>query len=49
MISCLLANWGLTITLGFLLAFSEWLGKNKKIKENCIYDFIVTFLRKISN
>ena len=45
MITCLVANWGVTVILGILLAASEWLAKTKRFKENGIIDFITHFLR----
>lgn len=47
MITCLVANWGVTIVLGLLLAASEWLAKTKKFKENGLLDLITNFLRVI--
>jgi hypothetical protein len=47
MITCLLTNWGVTIILAFLLSFSEWLSKNKRIKANGILDLVQTFLRAL--
>ena len=49
MITCLVTNWSVTIILAFLLALSEWMAENKKIKPNGILDFIYLFLRKIRN
>ena len=45
MITCLIVNWGISITLAFLLAFSEYLAKTKRFKENGIIDFIHDYLR----
>ena len=47
MITCLVTNWGLTITLGFLLTVSEWLAKTKIFEENGLLDLISHFLRTI--
>jgi hypothetical protein len=47
MITCLVTNWGVTVLLGFLLALSEWIGRNQNIKENSILCFIIDFLRVI--
>jgi hypothetical protein len=43
-IACLLLNSGLTVLLGFLFAFSEYLGQNEKIKANSVYQFVRNFL-----
>jgi hypothetical protein len=45
MITCLVTNWGLTVLLGFLLTLSEWIGRNKNLKENSILCFVINFLR----
>jgi hypothetical protein len=45
MLSCLILNWGVTMTLAFLLAFSEYLSKTKRFKENGILDFVQTYLK----
>ena len=47
MITCLVTNWSVTILLGFLLTLSEWIGRNKNLKENSILCFIIDFLRVI--
>lgn len=47
MITCFVTNWGVTITLGFLLAASEWLAKTKRFKENGLLDLITNFLRVV--
>lgn len=47
MITCLVTNWGVTITLAFLLTASEWLAKTKRFKENGLLDLISHFLRTI--
>lgn len=47
MIECLLANWGVTIVLGLLLSFSEYLGKTKRFKENSVIDFTKDLLKKM--
>jgi len=44
-ISCLVANWGVTVALGLLLTMSEWLAKTKRFEENGLLDFISHFLR----
>jgi hypothetical protein len=44
-ISCLVLNWGITVVLGLLLAFSEYLAKTKRFKENGIIDFIRHLIR----
>jgi F0F1-type ATP synthase membrane subunit a len=49
MITCLVTNWSVTIILAFLLALSEWMAENKKIKPNGVLDFIVLILKKIRN
>lgn len=43
-LACLLLNSGITVLLGFLFAFSEYLGQNEKIKANNVYQFIRNFL-----
>jgi hypothetical protein len=45
--TCFLINWGLTITLSVLLAFSEWLSKTDKFKENGVIDFTTNILKTI--
>jgi len=47
MITCLATNWGVTVLLGLLLTLSEWIGRNKNLKENSILCFIIDFLRYI--
>jgi spore maturation protein SpmA len=49
MITCFVANWGVTILLGLLLSLSEWLAKTKKTEANGILDFITFFLRTVLN
>jgi hypothetical protein len=49
MITCFLANWGITIVLGLLLTASEWLAKTKRFEENGILDFTTHFLTTILN
>jgi hypothetical protein len=49
MITCIIANWGITIILAFLLVISEWLAKTKKVKENGIIDLVRHFLRILLN
>jgi hypothetical protein len=44
MLSCLILNWGVSMTLAFLLAFSEYLSKTKRFKENGIIDFVTNCL-----
>lgn len=41
---CILLNSGITVGLGVLFALSEYLGQNKKIKANNVYQFIRNFL-----
>jgi hypothetical protein len=43
-LSCLILNSGLTLTLGFLFAFSEYLGQHPNIKANNVYQFVRNFL-----
>jgi hypothetical protein len=45
MITCLLTDWGVTITLGILLTASEWLAKTKRFKENGLLDLTTNFLK----
>ena len=45
MLTCLIVNWGVSATLAFLLAFSEYLSKAQRFKENGIIDFIEKYLR----
>jgi hypothetical protein len=47
-ISCLVANWGITVVLGLLFSLSEYLGQNKKIKANTVYQFIRNILLVLS-
>jgi hypothetical protein len=47
-ISCLVANWGLTLIFGLLFSLSEYLGENKKIKANTVYQFIRNILLVLS-
>ena len=47
-LTCILYAHGATIVFAFLFTMSEWIGNNKKIKQNSIYQVINTFLRKIS-
>lgn len=42
--ACIALNTGITIALGLLFAFSEFLGQNEKIKANNVYQFIRNFL-----
>jgi hypothetical protein len=46
-ITCLVTNWGVTITLGLLLTASEWLAKTKRFEENGLLDLIKHFLRAV--
>jgi hypothetical protein len=46
-IECLLVNWGVQLTLVVLLAFSEYLGKTKRFKENSIIDFTKTTIKRM--
>ena len=45
MITCIITNWGVTIILGLLLSFSEWLAKTKRFQQNGILDFISYYLK----
>ena len=47
MISCLVANWGITVFLGLLLTMSEWLAKTKRFEENGILDLVNHFLKTV--
>lgn len=47
MITCLVTNWGVTVLLGFLLTLSEWIGRNKNLKENSILCFAIRFLNVV--
>lgn len=47
MTTCIIINWGLTVSLSVLLVFSEWLGKTDRFKENGVIDFTTTLLRTI--
>lgn len=47
--SCLLFNSGLTILFAILFALSEYIGRNPKIKENTLYQFIHHFLIALTN
>jgi hypothetical protein len=42
--ACIALNSGITLLLGLLFAFSEFLGQNKKIKANNVYQFVRNFL-----
>jgi spore maturation protein SpmA len=44
-ITCLVTNWGITVSLGLLLTMSEWLAKTKRFEENGILDLINHFLK----
>lgn len=48
--SCILINavasYGVSIFFILLFLFSEWLGKNPKIKENDVYSFIHNLLKQ---
>jgi hypothetical protein len=46
-IECLLLNWGVELILILLLAFSEYLGKTKRFKENTIIDFTKNTIKKL--
>lgn len=48
-INCLLANDGLTLFLSISLLLSEYLGTNKRIKENSIYQFLYNILKNYFN
>lgn len=43
-LSCVLLNSGITIGLGILFAISEFLGQNKRIKANTVYQLLRNFL-----
>lgn len=43
-LACIALNTGITIALGVLFAFSEYLGQNQNIKSNNVYQFIRNFL-----
>ena len=47
MITCLVTNWGVTLTLGLLLTASEWLAKTKKFEENGLFDLTTHFFRVV--
>ena len=47
MITCLVANWGVTVALGLFLTMSEWLAKTKRFEENGLLDLISHFLRTV--
>ena len=44
LLACIALNSGITICLGILFAFSEYLGQNQKIKANNVYQFTRNFL-----
>jgi hypothetical protein len=44
LLACIALNSGITIGLGILFAFSEYLGQNQKIKANNVYQFTRNFL-----
>lgn len=44
LLACIALNSGITIGLGLLFAFSEYLGQNQKIKANNVYQFTRNFL-----
>jgi hypothetical protein len=46
-ITCLITNWGITVTLGLLLTASEWLAKTKRFEENGLLDLITHFLKTV--
>jgi hypothetical protein len=47
MTTCLIVNWGVITILSVLLAFSEWLSKTDRFKENGVLDFTTTLLKSI--
>jgi hypothetical protein len=47
MLECLLLSWGVELLLILLLAFSEYLGKTKRFKENTVIDFVKNKLKKM--
>ena len=40
-----IASYGISIVFAGLFLFSEWLGRNKKIKESDVYTFIHNILK----
>lgn len=48
-INCFLANNGLTLLLSIAFILSEYLGTNKNLKENSIYQFIYNILKNYFN
>lgn len=46
-LTCIFYAHGAAIIFAFLFAVSEWIGNNKKIKQNSIYQIINTFLKSI--
>jgi hypothetical protein len=46
-LECLLLNWGVELFLILLLAFSEYLGKTKRFKENSIIDWFKNTIKKM--
>ena len=48
-LTCILYAHGAAIFFAFLFAISEWVGNNKRIKQNSIYQIINTFLKKLVN
>ena len=40
-----IASYGISIVFAALFLFSEWLGRNKKIKESDVYTFIHNLLK----
>jgi hypothetical protein len=47
MMECFFGNILADVLLLLLFALSEWIGHNKNIKENSIYDWIHNKLKKI--
>ncbi len=47
MLECLLLNWGVELILILLLAFSEYLGKTKRFKENTVLDWTRNTVKKM--
>jgi hypothetical protein len=48
-LNCIIINaivsYGISIVFAALFLFSEWLGRNKKIKESDVYTFIHNLLK----
>jgi hypothetical protein len=46
--SCILLNNGIAIIFALLFVLSEYIGRNPKIKENTVYQFVHHFLQKLA-